>query len=527
MLESLLLRVSDLLGNCVARSSFGQNAPRLPKVIAATATVSVPQQQFWALYQRRHMHFPYPGTSIYRSFYAVPAKSAVESRHGLGGSGPHAPEIEAPWMRVYSSIMTNGRNHTVTTVSVLSSYHLAITELWHDLADHARRNDAVQRLQRALTPGTPLTKFHEMALRLCAQVNPEILPTIIDLMRISLTYVTNKKGGDQVIDAFREEVATAHRRNGRALTQLHTQLISGGVGVAQIQQIMREAEGLYGPGDDFPILEQSLRNIVATSAISHGVDVDKFNAMFFAGMPNDIAEFIQASSRIGRAHTGFSLLIPTPHARRDRYVVETHDVFHRFLERMIAPPAITRWATSAHDRVITSLFQAWLCGWVEQKLFVERPDAEKLKAPIFQTVNNVNRVLTGTDLPGAAEDFMAFAVRALGVRGRGVNKLGAAPHPEYYEERIRNLAKEITDEFRSQNATTMLSDFWDGAPVGARPMTSLRDIDEAGKFFPARGIRSSPRLSGDEERSLVAEALSIVRRQHGPVGELDGEDGEG
>src|SRR5260370_22700979 len=112
---------------------------------------------------------------------------------------------------------------------------------------------------------------------------------------------------------------------------------------------MREAEGQERPGDEFPSLEHTLRNIVATSAISHGVDVDKFNAMFFAGMPTDIAEFIQASSRVGRSHVGFCLLIPTPHARRDRYIVETHDIFHRFLERMIAPPAITRWPAAAHD----------------------------------------------------------------------------------------------------------------------------------------------------------------------------------
>ena len=34
--------------------------------------------------------------------------------------------------------------------------------------------------------------------------------------------------------------------------------------------------------DDDSGSRESLRNIVATSAISHGVDVDKFNAMFFA-----------------------------------------------------------------------------------------------------------------------------------------------------------------------------------------------------------------------------------------------------
>ena len=363
ILEQLFMRTADLLGARVARYPEGPHPPRLPKVIAATATVSVPQQQFGALYQRRHMHFPYPGTSIYRSFYASPAIPANPARRNLAGDTPLAPEIEAPWMRVYATIMTNGRNHTVTTVAVLAAYHLAITELWQDLLDPSRSAAALQRVLDALTVGSVLTPFHAEALTACAKGDSEILPTLVDLMRISLTYVTNKKGGDQVIDAFREEVTKIHRRYGRKLAQLHTRLISGGVDVKQIQEIMRDAEGGARAGDAFPDLEQCLRNIVATSAISHGVDVDKFNAMFFAGMPNDIAEFIQASSRVGRSHVGFSLLIPTPQARRDRYIVETHDIFHRFLERMIAPPAITRWAASAHDRVLTSIFQAWLCGW--------------------------------------------------------------------------------------------------------------------------------------------------------------------
>src|SRR3546814_17297360 len=105
------------------------------------------------------------------------------------------------------------------------------------------------------------------------------------------------------------------------------------------RSVMRRAEGGTAAGAPVSELGEAHRNIVATSAISHGVDVDKFNAMFFAGLPADIAEYIQASSRIGRTHVGFSILVPTPHSRRDRYVVETHDQFHRFLERMIPPPA--------------------------------------------------------------------------------------------------------------------------------------------------------------------------------------------
>jgi hypothetical protein len=520
ILEQLFVRASDLLGARVARSPFGAHPARLPKVVAATATVSIPQQQFGALYQRRHMHFPYPGTSIYRSFYAVPAVPSAPTRRGLGGGTPRAPEIEAPWMRVYASLMTNGRNHTVTTVSVLAAYHLAVTELWQDLLDDQRRPAAIRNVLRLLSNDSPLTQFHVRAIQDCAAADDRILPTLVDLLRISLTYVTNKKGGDQIIDAFRDEVFKVHRRYNRALTQFHTKLISGGIDVAEIQEIMREAEGSCRPGDPFPDLDQSLRNIVATSAISHGVDVDKFNAMFFAGMPNDIAEFIQASSRIGRTYVGFSLLIPTPHARRDRYIVETHDIFHRFLERMIAPPAITRWATSAHDRVFTSLFQAWLCGWVEQRLFIEEPDAEKQRAPGFETVNDVSRLFTGNLIPGASKDFMDFAVLALGVQGRGAEGIGAAPRLDYYDGLIRNLAKRLTDEFRVSYTTEKLSDYWKNAPVGQPPMMSLRDIDEAGKFFPSTPF-GSRRARGDDDHAAVRHALRVVRRQSGRVSELD------
>ena len=84
--------------------------------------------------------------------------------------------------------------------------------------------------------------------------------------------------------------------------------------------------------------------------------------MFFAGMPADIAEYIQASSRVGRTHVGTSVLIPTPQQRRDRYVVEIHDIFHRFLERMIDAAPVERWAENAINRTLASFLQLKLCG---------------------------------------------------------------------------------------------------------------------------------------------------------------------
>jgi hypothetical protein len=121
---------------------------------------------------------------------------------------------------------------------------------------------------------------------------------------------------------------------------------------------------------------------------------------------------------------------------------------------------------------------------------------------------------------------MNFAVLALGIPGRGKKGLGSAPHPEYYDERTRNLAKQLTDELRTLYTTTRLADYWSDGAVGQPPMMSLRDIDEAGRFFPARPF-GSRRLKGDEERALLKNALRIVRRQSGRVSEMDSEEGEG
>ncbi len=522
LLEQLFSKSSEILLERVARRPFGERKPRLPKVIAATATVSVPEQQFGSLYLREHVQFPYPGTSIYKSFYSTPAEPEQPGRRGLGGTVPLAPEIESPWMRVYLSLMTNGRTHTVTTVSVLSAYHLAISELWTGLIDDAARQTTVNTILSSISSG-PISGFHRTAISYFAANYPAVLTALVDLMRISLTYVTNKKGGDQVIDSFREEVIKVHRSHGLdQVKNIKTRLISGGVDVAEIQEIMQEAQGQEHSGNEFPSLEDVLRSIVATSAISHGVDVDKFNAMFFAGMPNDIAEFIQASSRVGRMHSGFCLLIPTPQARRDRYIVETHDIFHRFLERMIAPPAISRWALTAHDRVFASVFQAWLCGWVQEYLFVKAKSEDKPRSLTFERVCDVQALLASRDFPSAARDFMEFAVAAIGVHGRGYRHIGRAPRTDFYEGKTRDQAKLMIEQFRNLNTTTALRDYWKNPGLGKPPMMSLRDIDEAGFFTLTREFRTK-RLAPEDEKNTLQAALRIVRNQHGQVSEFDEE----
>jgi len=262
------------LRDCVATwrpdPQSNERRPRLAKVIAATATISDPDRQLRVLYQREPLRFPCPGPNIYESFYAMPREPLDPERRRLAGQAPVHLRAEqfSPRMRSYVSIMTNGRSHTMTTSAVVSAYHLIITRLWGTLVEEGRVNDAVGELTRALNPDDPLTPLRRQALdALAARANgASILATLLDLQRISLTYVTNKKGGDQIIETLQTQVERDQRGEGIGDLPFVTELISGGVTIAEIQDVMQRAEGGVAPGQPFPPLGESLRNIVATSA---------------------------------------------------------------------------------------------------------------------------------------------------------------------------------------------------------------------------------------------------------------------
>lgn len=475
------------------------------KVIAASATVSEPQRQMRNLYQRAStVQFPFPGPDLYSSFYATPkqpdATSDDAERVALSNE---AVELRSHWARVYTSVLTNGHRHTVAMASVLGHFHLVISGLYVKLRseDPLQEQLARDELVRWVSPG----RLHEQFVRLLSKADKETLLTLVDLHRIALTYVTNKKGGDQVIDTEKMQFEKLHKDAGLVDQTLVSELISGAVSAAEIQEVVRRAEARVAPNQPFPDLNETLRSVIATSAISHGVDVEEFNAMFFAGVPSDVAEYIQASSRVGRTHVGFSLLVPVPQRHRDRFVLEIHDVFHRFLERMILPAAIDRWAEKALVRVMPSFFQEYVCGVSAIELFCEAESARKRNLPLFLMADDAKNFLSNATNLRATELFME---KALG--------LGVSPEPEgasYYraliKEQIANYRKNL--EVPRLTSMTRLSKFFELLDSMLRPMTSLRDVDQPGVIHESN-LDAAFRPSGV---GTTAKAMLFIRRGSG------------
>lgn len=503
-LEAALDHLSPLLKGYLSYEPES-TVRRKIKVIAASATVSEPARQMSNLYQRDNtVQFPHPGPSLYESFYATPLQPDFSvddiERATISVSDT---ELRSHWARVYASVLTNGHRHTVAMASVLGHYHVMLTGLYERLRSGDSTKEAAARYEliQWLSPGPLQTQFN----RLLTRADAATLLTLVDLHRIALTYVTNKKGGDQVIDTEKVQFEKIHHVEGYADQSLNSELISGAVSAADIQDIVRRAETRVGINKPFPELNETLRSVIATSAISHGVDVEEFNAMFFAGIPSDIAEYIQASSRVGRTHVGFSLLVPVPQRYRDRFVLEIHDIFHRFLERMILPAAVDRWAEKALVRVMPSFFQEYVCGMNAIERLCTADDEKKRNSPSFAMAPDVRDFLA---LPANMKSTESFMEKALG--------LCFSPSLEgrnYYRSLLKGQLVHYQQDLGVDRLVngTRLSQFFAARNSLLRPMTSLRDVDQPGLIHES-GIDASNKRVSD---GMTARAMTFIRRGSG------------
>lgn len=524
-LESVFLSIYNWAGDDlkISKNPARSDRPRMPKIIAATATVSGPERQLNVLYQRRPFQFPSPGEDLYNSFYAVPAMAPVGNESRIN-SKHLGPEQTAPWMRLFLSIMTNGGSHTTTTVSIISAFHLNVTELWSLLNSNIEELQikATDQILNFISEWNNGVWRKDALSQLKTEKQFDVVLALIDLHRVSLTYVTNKKGGDQVIDALDGVVRREHERAGYPIQEFKGKLISGGVGISEIQEVMEATSKVISKNEFFGSIDSEIRNIVATSAISHGVDVERFNSMFFAGLPSNIAEYIQASSRVGRTHVGAVVLIPTPQSRKDRFVVETHDVFHRFLERMLAPPAVERWGEKAVNRVLSSYFIVWAVT-SEAEQFSKA--SNKAQSKLYHS-GSVLFDMANKDKIAFTEQLTEFALKASGFYG-GKDGLGKPSHKDFYRTRIdgiytnfvRNICEsrttvgEVDAEFWKNNSTKDLKP----------PMTSLRDVDEAGRIVASYFDYKNPYQKRNVTNAEFLQVMKTIRGQKTRISETDQE----
>ena len=92
--------------------------------------------------------------------------------------------------------------------------------------------------------------------------------------------------------------------------------------------------------------------IISTNMISVGIDVSRFNTIVINSMPRNIAEYIQASSRVARDEDGVVFTIHHPFRSRDISHYQKFKEFHEKFYSYVEPISVTPFASKALDRYL-------------------------------------------------------------------------------------------------------------------------------------------------------------------------------
>lgn len=331
-----------------------------PKVISSTATTRNTELQIMALFDRQVNIFPKQGVECDDSFFAF-YKRTYSNKYGEG------PKYSS--QRRYMGVLPTGR-----------------TQIWMQM-----RLAAILMTHRALFEiselgsNTPLN-FHSYRP---FQEAMDYYHTIVSYFN-SLKEVG--KTESQVHSYLLKEVRRVFNRVIRPAKLSHafytysikkselTGRLSGEEVKSELNRVQQKwrpedrlahlsAEGTLIQGSTPPDI------VVATNMIAVGIDVARFNTMIINSMPRNIAEYIQASSRVARDSYGLVLTIHHPFRARDVSHYEKFMEFHEKMYSYVEPISITPFTQKSIDRY----FGLYLATMLRHRTrFVNRESAEQI-----------------------------------------------------------------------------------------------------------------------------------------------------
>jgi hypothetical protein len=286
-----------------------------PKVIASTATIRNAMAQVNSLFLRRVEIFPTPGTSITDNFFSVRRgpDNDFPGRLYLGICAP-GKRLKAVLIRVYVAFMSAAQkiynelgkdaidvDPWMTTIGYFNS----LRELggMRRLLDDDVRTRLRGMDQRGLA-GRRVRKVEELTSRKSSIDIPDILD------RLEVTF-------DPAVEKKREEAQKKKKRFNKPV-----------------------------PFDA----------VLATNMVSVGVDVGRLGLMVAAGQPKATAEYIQATSRVGRRHPGIVCTVYNWARPRDLSHYERFEHYHATFYERVESLSVTPFAERAMDRGLSALF---------------------------------------------------------------------------------------------------------------------------------------------------------------------------
>lgn len=282
----------------------------LPKIVASTATVRRAEAQVRALFDRSQVDvFPPPGPDRRNSFFAR-TQSAVEKHP-----------------RVYLGVAAQGRSLKV----VLLRVYLAM------LSAAKRHYDAVGGAANATNPADPYMTL--------------------------LGYFNSLRelGGSRRIveDEVRSRLQGYLRH--RRVAEIDSPFVDRTIQFDAIELTSREPTNRVAQAKRrlaLPFAEDGRVDVaLASNMISVGLDIARLGLMVVLGQPKTSAEYIQATSRVGRdeQRPGLVVTLLNVHKPRDRSHYERFEAYHATFYRAVEATSVTPFAPRAVDRGLAAV----------------------------------------------------------------------------------------------------------------------------------------------------------------------------
>lgn len=301
-----------------SKNLVSQEQSKQIRFIGATATISMYEEHIRHLYHMAGRRFPceYPSITSGEDFYSYTDKNDI-TRVILG----YAP---------YGRSITNGMWESVYIMrTILYSFIKNVEPLHSELISKGFEGN--------------LDKLKNM---------------LFDYW-IELVYNNRKQDAIELENAFQNQGNNYLEEKG--IPKFRIEQMTSDVDFQTVRKTLFDIQANRGD-------LESTNLLLATSTISHGVDEDSFNIMYFFGMPSNNAEYIQAYSRTGRKYTGIVIDVIRLMKTRDRSYLKNFVVFHENKDDLVETVPINRWAKNAIYSTLPGLLSAVLMQYYTVKL---------------------------------------------------------------------------------------------------------------------------------------------------------------
>lgn len=369
-----------------------------PKIIASTATTKRAAEQVRGIFARDLEVFPPVVMDIKDTYFSrtVPVSDEHPGRRYLGVCA-HGVRLKSAEIRLAEILLLAGQTlfdrygAVADPYMTLVGYFNATRELAgmrryldDDVTTRVRRNGRARGISDRIATGTGMLAIEELTSRISSADISAVLKRL-------------ENGFDPVVDTLSRRKALATE-------------------FGQARREKREPHPLVPRA--FGRQDAPVDVVLATSMLQVGVDVSRFGLMVVTGQPKNTAEYIQASSRVGRSSAGPGLVVTLYNWSRPRDLAhyEDFECYHATYYRQVEALSVTPYTRRALDRGTASTFVAAVRNASE-------PYSVDSAAQVVD--------LAGPVVTGVRERMLLRAEKASDLRGR-----------DYLGERLDALADE-------------------------------------------------------------------------------------